>query len=406
MTTNNNNLLDEKIAPATKAAKPGAVSVAAKEAARLDRRIASKRGESENETTTLPGTGSAFDQVAATKNIPVSPDKVMMMSNVENAVASDVTTAMIEKKCAEESAVNQMIGNITKDDPAVGGDLVKKDDVVASPVMDKEVSTTTKENTAPEPMPALSPVITTADHGVVQEPDVEYGVYEPNEDGLAVAVAVTEEDEDVFIPAAVEYDPDAKPPLHRNRRFRLYGFLAFFALVACAVGATVGIVLSQNNGGSSLEVHPREQLGIRELIERLVGEQKVKAYNSPYAKALDWIIYEDEAEVVPDDSNFVQRFALAYFYFATSVDKPWKTCNPANITLGETDVCNFQKLASLAPVLYVSEPGIRWLSPRHECEWKGVRCDDTAQQVRTIALGTFSFASFVQGTSFKCMRKA
>ena len=248
---------------------------------------------------------------------------------------------------------------------------------------------TTTENKGPS-------VITTADRGVVQEPDVEYGVYEPNEDGLAVAVAVQEEDDDVFIPSAVEYDPDAKPPLHRNRRFRLYGFLAFFALMACAVGATIGIVLGGKSEAPEIELHPREELGIRDLVTRLVGEEQLNRFNSPYKKAVEWIIYEDEFQLTPEDEHFVQRFIMAYFYFATTEDGPWKSCNPPNVTLLHTEQCFFQKLASLRPLLYTPEQDVRWLSSTHECEWAGAQCD-RAMQMRSIQLGKFgrSFARIV-----------
>jgi len=249
-------------------------------------------------------------------------------------------------------------------------------------VMDKE-----SEDAPAAPTENRGPsIITTADRGVVQEPDVEYGVYEPNEDGLAVAVAVTEEDDDVFIPSAVEYDPDAKPPLHRNRRFRLYGFLAFFALMACAVGATIGIVLGgKGDSASEIELHPREQLGIRDLVTRLVGEEQVNRYNSPYKKAIDWIIYEDPHQLTPDDDRFVQRLIMAYFFYATSVDMPWKSCNPPNTTLEESSSCFFEKLFSLRPPRYSPEQAVRWLSGTHECEWVGVQCD-RAMQVRSINL--------------------
>lgn len=228
-------------------------------------------------------------------------------------------------------------------------------------------------------------VVTTADRGVVQEPDVEYGVYEPNEDGLAVAVAVTEEDEDVFIPSAVEYDPDAKPPLHRNRRFRLYVFLAFFAFMTCAVGATIGIVLGGGND-PEIEVHEREKLGIRDLVTRLVGEEQLTRYNSPYKKATDWMIYDDAWQLTPDDERFVQRFIMAYFYFATSEDGPWKSCNPPNATLAHTDQCSFEELVNIRPLLHTPEQSTRWLSNTDECEWAGVSCD-RAMQVRSISLG-------------------
>ena len=242
-------------------------------------------------------------------------------------------------------------------------------------------TTTTTENPGPS-------VVTTADRGVVQEPDVEYGVYEPNEDGLAVAVAVAEEDDDVFIPSAVEYDPDAKPPLHRNRRFRLYGFLAFFALMACAVGATIGIVLGgkSNTAPPEIELHPREELGIRDLVTRLVGEDQVNRYNSPYKKATDWMIYEDPWQLTPNDDHFVQRLIMAYFFYAMSEDAPWKSCNPPNATLEEIPACFFQKMFALRPVRYNPTQAIRWLSDTHECDWVGVDCD-RAKQVRSIQLG-------------------
>jgi len=32
--------------------------------------------------------------------------------------------------------------------------------------------------------------------------------------------------------AAIEYDPDSKPPLHRNRRFRAYTYLALILIAS------------------------------------------------------------------------------------------------------------------------------------------------------------------------------
>ena len=44
--------------------------------------------------------------------------------------------------------------------------------------------------------------------------------------GLAVASAVAPDDEPAYVYNAIEFDPDAKPPLHLNRRFRAYTYLA------------------------------------------------------------------------------------------------------------------------------------------------------------------------------------
>lgn len=44
--------------------------------------------------------------------------------------------------------------------------------------------------------------------------------------GLAVATAVAPDDEPDYVYNAIEFDPEAKPPLHRNRRFRVYTYFA------------------------------------------------------------------------------------------------------------------------------------------------------------------------------------
>ena len=383
MSTPNQNSFDEKSAPAQKAFKPGVVSVAADEAARLDRRIAEKRGEVQlqsfenevmakeprgGEVPSVPGvvSGSAFEEVVVKNKVTAA-----LHESSEGAGVDE------KKDVMEDSSMTK------KGTEAVLDDAVVKKEEMAPVFHEKDLET--KENVPMEAMPAVSPVLTTtADHGIVQEPDVEYGVYEPNEEGLAVAVAVADEDDDVFIPAAVEYDPDAKPPLHRNRRFRLYGFLAFFALVACAVGATVGIVLSKDDG--KVELHPRERLGIRELVERVVGQDKLEGYDSPYKKAVNWIIYDDPTEPVPENTNFIQRYILAYFAFAMQGEEEWRSCGAPNVTKGQKDSCTWEELVNTNPIIYVTDPRYRWLSGGDECEWAGIRCD-LNKQVRAIEFG-------------------
>ena len=55
-------------------------------------------------------------------------------------------------------------------------------------------------------------------------------------DSLAVAVAVAEDEDEAFIPAAIEFDPDSKPPIYKNRRFRFYLIAATILLVFHKVG--------------------------------------------------------------------------------------------------------------------------------------------------------------------------
>jgi hypothetical protein len=50
--------------------------------------------------------------------------------------------------------------------------------------------------------------------------------------GLAVATAIDPDEEEAYIYNAIEYDPDAKPPLHKNRRFRVYSYLALLLITS------------------------------------------------------------------------------------------------------------------------------------------------------------------------------
>ena len=96
------------------------------------------------------------------------------------------------------------------------------------------------------------------------------------------------------------------------------------------------------------------------------------------------MIYEDPLQLTPENENFVQRYVLVYFYLSTSVEKPWKSCNPP---VGEEpDSCQYEKLVN--DELYRTEPRIRWMTSTHECEWAAISCDSN-MQVRSVETGTF-----------------
>ena len=214
--------------------------------------------------------------------------------------------------------------------------------------------------------------------------DLEYGVYDPdNTEGLAVAVPVVEEEDDVFIPSAVEYDPDAKPPLYRNRRFRLYTFLAVFVLAIVAIGAGVGISLGKQEEYDPNQKAYREDLGINETVAALVGADVLEDASSPYTKALRWLTFRDQRELTPDDPNFLQRYIMAYFYYATSAEEPWFSCNPPKDNQG--DICDFSQLSLVNPIRREITTSTRWLTAGPECTWAGVFCDQF-EQIRAIDL--------------------
>lgn len=235
---------------------------------------------------------------------------------------------------------------------------------------------------------APRPMVTTVDRGVAQPPDVEYGVYGlTGQDGLAVAIPVEEEEEDVFIQPAIEYDPDAKPPMYKNRRFRLYAFLGFFIVVVVAIGAAVGVTVTKKNAAAFAPTPAptsfRESLGIRAQVERVVGSELLDDPDSPYSKALDWITFDDPLQLTPEASNFIQRYTCAYFYFATTVDRPWRSCNPPEDPWNDDPFCWFKLLEGIFPMTFRDIPWVSWLSNSTECDWAGVECDEQ-EQIRTI----------------------
>jgi hypothetical protein len=234
-------------------------------------------------------------------------------------------------------------------------------------------------------------------HGADGGPDLEYGEYGgPQENGLAVAFAVDEE-EDAYIPSAVEYDPDAKPPMYRNRRFRLYASLSMVVMVVGSVGILAGILLNHSSG-TPPPLPERATLGIREYVERLVGPEPMSDATNPYRKAFDWIQDVDPMALTPQDKGFAQRFLAAYLYFSTTVQGPWNNdCDPAK--QGETDDTVYRYTGVIDETFNYALDAKRWLSKYDSCLWCAVECDSTGQIIK-IDIGTLPSSSCRAQTSW------
>jgi Leucine rich repeat len=257
------------------------------------------------------------------------------------------------------------------------------------------IQTAPLDKSAPEqnPQQAKEDLLEPHPQGLQPHGDVEYGEFGgPTEQGLAVAFAVEEETEDAFIPAAIEYDPDAKPPLIKNRRFRLYAFLVVIAVLVGTISAAVGITLAGMK--TKYDITERDTSGIREAIEIMIGAEKLQDPTSPYAKALDWIQYRDALQLVPGDDAFAQRFVIALLYFSTSVRREWAGgCAPAK--QNETDDCIYEKVIEVtvdAGNSIVTAASVRWLSKATECAWAGIQCSES-KHIRSIDLGKLFLAS-------------
>jgi hypothetical protein len=144
--------------------------------------------------------------------------------------------------------------------------------------------------------------------------------------------------------------------------------------IIITVVATITIILVAGHHDSGADGQ-RETLGIRQEIEALIGTENLESAQSPYAKALEWMIHQDPVQLDPGiDSNFFQRYIMAYFYFATTANSPWRFCNPA---IGnELEFCN--RIGASGNVIQTT----RWLSSVHECQFAGVVCNLKMQVVR------------------------
>jgi hypothetical protein len=227
--------------------------------------------------------------------------------------------------------------------------------------------------------------------------DLEYSLIETppdNQQGLALAVPVNHNDPATeMVPCAVEYDPDAKPPLYRHRRFQLHASLTMLIALAVLVGTVTGILLNTSTAAASLKkqaaLPARAIVGIRETIAQFLGptdQDQLHDASNPYYQALDWIQNEDPMVTTPDSPNFLQRYLLAYVYYSTSVRTPWiNDCRPvegdskgsgnSNASLA----CEHERVNAEDATRVVTIPAYPWLSSVHECEWGGCTCDAHGQ---------------------------
>ena len=261
---------------------------------------------------------------------------------------------------------------------------------------DKHLETTTSLNKEVTPVDNAP-----EERSTFQSPPYFTGFDEEQGNDLVVATAVMEEDDDdEYIPKALEYDPDAKPPVIKNRRFRLYMAVVCIAMIVIAA-STIGVLSLLADGGSDPVPTPtsaptceRCGLGIEEALELAVGSDKLYDISSPYNEAMEWILYDDALQLGPTDSNLIQRFVLATFYFDTHQSGEWLACNRPDVEKNEDDTCEHQLLSGIRPTLqYTGIPSNRWLSDTEECSWAGVSCDEFGQ-TRHIDLQAYE----MQGT--------
>jgi len=217
-----------------------------------------------------------------------------------------------------------------------------------------------------------------------------------NPDNLAVATAVDTADEDEYIYSAIEFDPDSRPPLHKNRRFRVYTCVTLLVVIAVAsvvvIYVTKGAKKTEINvmeimatgwpsaSPTAAPVTDRETSGIIEQLEASVlqggANFSVIEENDPRYLALNWILHYDMHQLESNDVNLFQRYVLALMGFGLeSVE--WHDCG-IHYNIGPNGTENFinedceVKNAATGQI----ENHKIWLSSTDECEWYGVICSN------------------------------
>jgi len=243
------------------------------------------------------------------------------------------------------------------------------------------------------------PTVTVADHGRAVAPEPQFGQAAGipviggamGDDQLAIAIAVEEEEEDLILGSAIMYDPTSKPPIFKNRRFRLYAFSGFCVCLAATALIITSILLfrekpegpemidEKDAGTIWLEEMESKQINVeRWFIQFNAVVESAKDTKSMAHRAARWIISEDKMELKFNAPNLIQRYLLALFYITTTKDgeKPWRSCNKPEGN--ESDVCQHLRFNRLAndTIDYDEVEATRWLSGKHECDWVGNICDD------------------------------
>jgi len=217
---------------------------------------------------------------------------------------------------------------------------------------------------------------------------------ELRDEQLAVAVAITEEEEEeVFLPSAsLEKE---RGPICQKCDFSYLVLMAIILLLAVAVGTALFVFKSKEEKptesptvffqGDNIFLKNRNNR-IRYQILRGIGNEMNASFDVFGQSALDWILNEDPQRLDPNSNNLVQRYICALFYLSTTKNQPWKSCNRPLLP-EDTSNCTALKLIGTHPDVTYEKiiDRKRWLSDEHECKWNGVSCDDY-ERIRGIEL--------------------
>eukprot|EP00550_Attheya_septentrionalis_P000850 CAMPEP_0198291440 /NCGR_PEP_ID=MMETSP1449-20131203/8961_1 /TAXON_ID=420275 /ORGANISM="Attheya septentrionalis, Strain CCMP2084" /LENGTH=1144 /DNA_ID=CAMNT_0043990077 /DNA_START=34 /DNA_END=3468 /DNA_ORIENTATION=+ len=382
------------------ATRPGAEPMSTSEATRMDRRIQAKQG------TAAPNVARNDDR-SNTERVNSSGSGRRQSRSQESLARTEQDIISKNRERRSTPAVEPSVDhsgegrNISRLDNRINNKIRSEGGSEKQPTMNSKV-----EGDQLEPDSTLrSPFIETS-HGVGNDGGMEYGLLSTergmgDSGGLAVAIAVEEED-NTFIPAAIQYDPDSKPPIFKNRRFRLYGLAGILLLVIIVVG--VSIAISKNVSGKSKRSQQvsvgasgeptfpptmapttgREGEGLLGEFAKISSTEQLSDPNSAQYKAAQWIQFDDPQNLALDAVNLLQRYALVVAYFSLQENGPWVVCGIEDNSHTDPSLCTGRKRVYTGDVDDPNDQNIyeniddenKWLSAESECWWFGVYCGD------------------------------
>ena len=204
------------------------------------------------------------------------------------------------------------------------------------------------------------------------------------DDDLVVAVAI---DEDVDVrPVAVAHEvklgdlnsgnASRRRKLQQQRVRRLVLMISLLTCVLAIAAMTLRSFRKKESTQQAASFPPIND--VQTAIETVIGSELLQESQSPYAKALQWILHDDAFQLTANSNTLFQRYFAACFYYATTTTGQWDSCNP------EADSVHCLFLAGTVP-----QQAFRWLSNTSECSWAGILCDYQGR-ITSLTMSTYS----------------
>eukprot|EP00957_Ditylum_brightwellii_P025446 1924021-Ditylum_brightwellii.AAC.1 len=119
---------------------------------------------------------------------------------------------------------------------------------------------------------------------------------------------------------------------------------------------------------------------IFEILRTVSNPNDLENPNTPEGQAFDWIVFDDDLFLCPDNATLTQRYVMAVLYYATDGDN-WTICS--NTEEGTAN-CGIVTGDFSSGFNFESRPA--YLTAVSECEWFGNSCDENGA-MKSIQLG-------------------